>query len=207
MSVQASPSVMARARSPGRPPRAAFIMSACVRVCVCLPRAPCPPRARSPAPAFLRAQLSCFVWGGPHLTCEYLASCRPACVGLGRGSCARFLPPPPLRPVRDRPARRRTERCVRSARSLYCCCGRGSLCIPPYFGAPCPPACVVGVTVSVRALCLCAGCRRVSVPVCDLPAGRRACAVFVRCFIVVDGVAYVYCPILVRHVHLRVWLG
>ena len=54
---------------------------------------------------------------------------------------------------------------------------------------------------------MCAGCRRVSVPVCDLPAGRRACAVFVRCFIVVGGVAYAYCPILVRRVHLRVGLG
>ena len=52
---------------------------------------------------------------------------------------------------------------------------------------------------------MCAGCPRVSVPVCDLPAGRRACAVFVRCFIVVGGVANVYYPMLVRRAHLRVY--
>ncbi len=52
---------------------------------------------------------------------------------------------------------------------------------------------------------MCARCRRASVLVCDLPAWRYACTVFVRCSIVVGGCACVCSPILVRRAHLRVY--
>ena len=95
----------------------------------------------------VRSLFHCCGWGCVCLLPDFGASCPPACVVVVtvfvRGLPARVCPS--VRPSQE-------ELCVRSVRSLFRCCEWGCVCVLPDFGASCPPACVVGVTVFVRGL-------------------------------------------------------